>query len=280
MRKRLAVVTVGCKSNFADSAGIASRAVRAGFELVPDTAPADVLVVNSCTVTHRADRDSRALARRLRRRNPHAVLVMTGCYAQTSPEDREGLPEVDHWIGAGDPDALTRLLASLAGGRAPLMEEPSRTAIDRVMGHSRTFLKVQDGCDAVCSYCIVPKARGRSRSAPLKDVVESARRAERDGAREIVLTGIHAGRYGADRGETDGLALLLEALLSETTLCRFRLGSLEPLEITPRLVGLLAGQGRICPHLHVPMQSGSDAVLLRMRRPYTFGEYREKLQEV
>lgn len=280
MRKRLAVVTVGCKSNFADSAGIASRAVRAGFELVPDSAPADVLVVNSCTVTHRADRDSRALARRLRRRNPHAVLVMTGCYAQTSPEDLEGLPEVDHWIGAGDPDALTRLLASLAGGRAPLMEEPSRTAIDRVMGHSRTFLKVQDGCDAVCSYCIVPKARGRSRSAPLKDVVESARRAERDGAREIVLTGIHAGRYGADRGETDGLAHLLEALLSETALCRFRLGSLEPLEITPRLVELLAGRERICPHLHVPMQSGSDAVLRRMRRPYTSGEYREKLQAV
>jgi len=280
MRKRLAVVTVGCKANFAETAGIASRAVRAGFELVPDAGPADVLIVNSCTVTHRADRDSRAIARRLRRRNPRAVLVMTGCYAQTSPDDRDVLPEVDHWIGAGDPDALTRLLLSLAGGTEPPAAEPSRTVISRLLGHTRTFLKIQDGCDAVCAYCIVPKARGRGRSEALEDVVESARRAERDGAREIVLTGIHAGRYGADRGETDGLAALLEALLSATSLCRFRLGSVEPLEITPRLVDLLAGRGRICPHLHVPMQSGSDAVLRRMRRPYTSGDYRERLQAI
>jgi len=277
MRRRLAVVTVGCKANFADSAGVASIAVRAGFDLVTETGAADVLIVNSCTVTHKADRDSRALARRLRRGNPRAVIVMTGCYARTAPGDRAALPEVDYWVGGGDPEALPGLLASLAGTEEPAGEEPSLAVIDRLLGHTRTFLKIQDGCDAVCTYCIVPKARGAGRSVPLKEVVESARRAERDGAREIVLTGIHVGRYGADRGETDGLASLLEALLSATSLCRFRLGSVEPQEITPRLVGMLASGDRVCPHLHVPMQSGSDPVLRRMRRPYTRAEYREKL---
>ena len=277
MRRSLAVVTVGCKANFADSAGIASVAVRAGFELVPGTGPADVFIVNSCTVTHKADRDSRALARRLRRANPRAVVVMTGCYARTAPDDRDALPEVDHWIGGADPEALPELLSSLAGAGEPPGEEPSAAVVDRLLGHTRTFLKIQDGCDAACAYCIVPKARGPSRSVPMRVAVESARRAERDGAREIVLTGIHAGRYGVDRGEADGLAALIEELLSATSLCRFRLGSVEPQEITPRLVGILAAGGRVCPHLHVPMQSGSDAVLRRMRRPYTRGEYREKL---
>jgi len=280
MRRSLAVVTVGCKANFADSAAIARVALQTGFDLVPPDAPADVLIVNSCTVTHRADRDSRALTRRLRRKNPDAVLVMAGCYARTAPEDRALLPEADHWIGAGDPDALPRLLRSLADGLSPRREEASVCAIDRLLGHTRTILKIQDGCDASCSYCIVPKARGRSRSVPVREVVEAARRAEGDGAREIVLTGVHAGRYGIDREERDGLAMLIETLLSSTDRCRFRLGSIEPLEITPRLTELLAGQRRVCPHIHVPMQSGSDEVLRRMRRPYTADRYREKLQAV
>jgi threonylcarbamoyladenosine tRNA methylthiotransferase MtaB len=277
MRRTLAVVTAGCKANFADSAEIASRAARAGFDVVPSGDPADVVVINSCTVTHKADRDSRALARRLRRGNPRAVLVMTGCYAQTSPESRTELPEVDHWVGIADRGALTGLLDSLAGGLSPREEAPSAYAVDRLLGRTRTFLKVHDGCDAVCAYCIVPMARGGSRSVPPAEVVEWARRAEADGARELVLTGIHVGRYGTERGERDGLATLLEMLLSSTTKCRYRLGSVEPLEVTWRLVSLLAGEGRICPHLHVPMQSGSDAVLRRMRRPYTAKQYRERL---
>jgi threonylcarbamoyladenosine tRNA methylthiotransferase MtaB len=139
------------------------------------------------------------------------------------------------------------------------------------------FLKVQDGCDAACAYCVVPRARGAGRSLPRREVVERAVRAENDGAREIVLTGIHAGRYGADRGERDGLAELVEVLLRATARCRFRLGSIEPREITSAIVSLLSREGRLCPHLHVPMQSGSDRVLLRMRRPYTAKQYRERL---
>ncbi|HEX9192044.1 MAG TPA: tRNA (N(6)-L-threonylcarbamoyladenosine(37)-C(2))-methylthiotransferase MtaB [Candidatus Deferrimicrobiaceae bacterium] len=277
MRRRLAVVTVGCKTNFADSAGIVALAARKGFSVVPPGDPADVLVVNSCTVTHRADRDSRALARRLRRENPGAAIVFTGCYAESSPGERERLPEVDHWVGIRDPARLGELLSRLAGPEpAPACDIPEYAA-DRLLGHNRTFLKIQDGCDASCAYCIVPLARGPGRSLPAGDVIDRAVRAERDGARELVLTGIHAGRYGDDRGERDGLAALLSTLLSATSACRFRLGSVETPEITPRLVGLLASGDRVCPHLHVPLQSGSDRVLRRMRRPYTARQFRDVL---
>ncbi|HEX7519013.1 MAG TPA: radical SAM protein, partial [Candidatus Deferrimicrobium sp.] len=255
MRGRLSVVTVGCKANFADSAAILAHAARAGFEVVRGGAPADVLVINSCTVTRRADRDCRALARRLRREHPGAVLVMTGCFAETTPEGRASVPEVDHWLGIREPSGLPQLLRSLAGDAPPPDEELSDFAADRLLGHSRVFLKVQDGCDAACAYCVVPKARGAGRSLPRREVIERAVRAERDGAREIVLTGIHVGRYGVDRGERDGLAGLVEALLQATSGCRFRLGSVEPEEITSALVSLLSTQGRLCPHLHVPLQS-------------------------
>ena len=280
MRRRLSVVTIGCKANFTDSAEIAALAARAGLHVVSETTAADILIVNSCTVTHRADRDSRALVRRLRRQNPEAVIVMTGCYARTAPGDRARLPEADHWLGNDALEELSRLFGSLSD--KPVIEDApqSLAAINRLLGRTRTFLKIQDGCDSACAYCIVPKARGPGRSVPTEEVIESARRAEQDGAREIVLTGIHAGRYGTDRGERDGLALLLERLLEATSLCRFRLGSVEPLEITPRLVERIAGEDRICPHLHVPMQSGSDTILQRMRRPYTFAVYREKLLSI
>jgi len=235
-------------------------------------------VINSCTVTRRADRDCRALARRLRRKHPGAVLVMTGCFAETTAEARASLPEVDHWLGIREPSALPQLLRSLAGDAPPPGEEDlSDFAADRLLGHSRVFLKVQDGCDAACAYCVVPKARGAGRSLPRREVVERAVRAEQEGAREIVLTGIHTGRYGADRGDQDGLAGLLETLLRATSVCRFRLGSVEALEVTSALVSLLSTQGRICPHLHVPLQGGSDRILLRMRRPYTARQYRERL---
>jgi threonylcarbamoyladenosine tRNA methylthiotransferase MtaB len=202
---------------------------------------------------------------------------MTGCFAETTPEARASVPEVDHWVGIREPSGLPPLLRSLAGNAFPPAVELSDVSADRLLGHSRVFLKVQDGCDAACAYCVVPKARGAGRSLPRREVVERAVRAEEDGAGEIVLTGIHVGRYGADRGDRDGLAGLVEALLRATTGCRFRLGSVEPLEISSALVSLLAGQARLCPHLHVPLQGGSDRILLKMRRPYTSRQYRERL---
>jgi threonylcarbamoyladenosine tRNA methylthiotransferase MtaB len=278
MRKRLKVVTVGCKANFADSASIARVAASEGFEVVPPGAPADVVVVNSCTVTHRADRDSRSAARRARRENPRAVVVLSGCYARVSPQARERVPEVDHWLGPdGGAPTLFALLREIGGGTAPCGPPLSEYAADLLLGHRRAFLKIQDGCDSACAYCVVPLARGKSRSRPEAEIVDAAAAAEKEGARELVLTGIHIGRYGADRGEVDGLSGLLSSLLSRTSRARFRLSSLEPKEATPDLVERIGGSPRICPHLHVPLQSGCDRTLARMRRPYRAAEYLEGL---
>ncbi|HEY3490750.1 MAG TPA: MiaB/RimO family radical SAM methylthiotransferase [Candidatus Deferrimicrobiaceae bacterium] len=279
MRKRLTVLTVGCKSSFADSATLLRQASESGFEVVPDDQPADVVFISGCTVTHRADRDNRALARRARRKNPHAVLVMTGCFPATaSSETREGLPEIDHWLPTGGDGALP-LLRLLSSGFEP-GEAISDYRADRILGHKRTFLKIQDGCDSRCAYCVVPLARGGHRSFPADEIVDGAIASEKDGATEFLLTGIHIGRYGSDRNEPDGLADLTRRLLEKTFRPRIRLGSIEPLEISPALLSLFQATDRLCPHLHIPLQSGSDRVLERMRRPYSAGQFAEAVARV
>ncbi|GAB4371796.1 MAG: tRNA (N(6)-L-threonylcarbamoyladenosine(37)-C(2))-methylthiotransferase MtaB [Deltaproteobacteria bacterium] len=285
MRKRLKVVTVGCKANFADSAAVVRAAVGAGFAIVPPAEPADLVIINSCTVTHRADRDSRALARRARRENPGAVIVLAGCYARVAPQDRNRLPEVDHWIGPGEAESpnrapLEEILRTVGGPGADPTIPPSLFEADRLLGHRRTFLKIQDGCDSACAYCVVPRARGRSRSFDEGEILAAAEAAEEEGARELVLTGIHIGRYGADRGERGGLPTLIRRLLDRTSRARFRISSVEPQEITEELLALPASTSRVCPHFHVPLQSGSDRVLSRMRRPYTARQYRSTVEMI
>ena len=280
MRKRLAVVTVGCKANFADSAAIVRAAVLEGFEVVPHASFADVVVINSCTVTHRADRDSRSLARRSRRENPGATIVLSGCYARVAPDARSRVPEVDYWLGSGNGEdgsgqTLSEILNRVRGGSAEPGTSLSEHAADLLLGHRRTFLKIQDGCDSACAYCVVPLARGKSRSLPEAKILEAAAASEADGARELVLTGIHIGRYGADRGEPDALSSLVRRLLGRLSEARIRLSSIEPKEMNERLLDLLEEHRRVCPHLHVPLQSGCDRTLSRMRRPYRAREYRE-----
>jgi threonylcarbamoyladenosine tRNA methylthiotransferase MtaB len=279
MRRRLTVLTVGCKASFAESASIVREASSAGFEVVSPGQPADVVFINGCTVTHRADRDNRALARRARRRFPDAVLVMSGCWpAVASASEIGALPEIDHWL-AESGEARIALLERLAG------DDRRGNAItdfraDRILGHKRTFLKIQDGCDCRCAYCIVPLARGPHRSLPSGEIVRRAVESEREGAREFLLTGIHIGRYGSDRQEADGLARLVRSILASTSKARIRLGSIEPLELTPPLLSLFRGESRLCPHLHVPLQSGSDAVLARMRRPYDAARFVEAIAAI
>jgi threonylcarbamoyladenosine tRNA methylthiotransferase MtaB len=273
VRRRLSVLTVGCKSSFADSATIVKAAAMAGFEIVPAGDEADVVFVNGCTVTHRADRDNRALVRRTRRRLPGAVLVMSGCFPATADDEiRRGIPEVDHWLPAGQD--VAPLLNSLSGEGFDGYTLTDYAA-DRLLGHKRTFLKIQDGCDARCAYCIVPVARGGHRSEPLDSIVGRAVESECDGASELLLTGIHIGRYGTDRGESDGLATLVRTLLARTRRPRIRLGSVEPLELSKELLALFGESPRLCPHLHVPLQSGSDALLRKMRRPYAASQFVE-----
>ncbi|HEU5360222.1 MAG TPA: tRNA (N(6)-L-threonylcarbamoyladenosine(37)-C(2))-methylthiotransferase MtaB [Candidatus Deferrimicrobiaceae bacterium] len=280
MRKRLKVLTVGCKANFADSASVVRLASALGFDVVSAALPADVVVINSCTVTHRADRDSRALARRARRENPGTTVILAGCYAQVSPSDREKVPEADHWVGTpgnrpsgpGQED-LAEILKELSGNGGGEPKNLTDFSADMLLGHRRTFLKIQDGCDFSCAYCVVPRARGKNRSVPEEEIVERAVAAEDDGAREIVLTGIHIGLYGADSGKRDALPGLVRRLLDETSRARIRLSSVEPGELTERLIETIAGQPRVCAHLHVPLQSGCDRTLRRMRRPYVSAEY-------
>jgi len=285
MRKRLKVVTVGCKANFADSATVVRTAVAGGYEVVSPSAAADIVIINSCTVTHRADRDSRSIARRARRENPGAVIVLSGCYARAAPGDRDRLPEVDHWIGPGDeekPDGstLAEILRNLGGeGEAP-GDRLSLYEADRILGHRRTFLKIQDGCDSACAYCVVPLARGKSRSLEEEEILSAAVDAERDGARELVLTGIHIGRYGSDRGERDALPVLIRRLLDRTSQVRIRVSSVEAHEITEDLLELSNSSRRVCPHFHVPLQSGCDRTLSRMRRPYSAREYLATIERV
>jgi threonylcarbamoyladenosine tRNA methylthiotransferase MtaB len=273
MRRRLTVLTVGCKANFADSASIAGSAAEAGFDVVSPRENADVIVVNGCAVTHRADKDSRALVRRARRRFPGATIVMTGCHAEITSREESGLPEADHWIGLRNPGAMEILLKRLGEDAERKPGVPlGEFRADLLLGHRRTYLKIQDGCDSGCTYCIVPLARGRNRSFPEPDILARARRAEEDGARELVLTGAHIGLYGKDRGE-DALAVLLARILAATSEARIRLSSLEPGEISDRLLDLCAEDPRVCPHLHIPLQSGCDRTLERMGRPYGSRRY-------
>lgn len=286
MGKRLKVLTLGCKTNFADSASVVRLAVACGFEVVSPASPADVVIINSCTVTHRADRDSRFLARKARRENPCSTVILAGCYAQVSLSDRDKVPEVDHWVGTfpresrgNGKDTLAGILREISGKRDGRPVGLSDYGADLLLGHRRTFLKIQDGCDSSCAYCVVPLARGKSRSIPEEEVIARAVRAEADGARELVLTGIHIGLYGGESGRKDELTGLVARLLRETSRARIRLSSIEPGELTPPLIETIAGESRVCAHLHVPLQSGSERTLARMRRPYGRADYGKVVSE-
>jgi threonylcarbamoyladenosine tRNA methylthiotransferase MtaB len=208
--------------------------------------------------------------------------VVTGCYAQIDPDSIAAMPEVDLVIGNGEKKALAALLAEVGGDKVRVSDisregEISPLRLETHADHTRAFLQIQNGCDAFCSYCIVPYARGRSRSVPFDEALEGVRTFARKGFREVVLTGIHLGAFGLDLSPRRTLLELLEAIEAEATVPRLRLGSLEPGEVTDDLIDFLARSCIVCPHLHIPLQSGDDAVLVRMNRRYTSGFYRERV---
>lgn len=268
---RISVITLGCKVNQYESRALEEALTRRGHQLVTHDAAADVVVVNSCTVTHRSDRDVRALVRRARRQNPGARIAVTGCYAQVAPEELRALG-VDLVVGSAGKQRLPELLETGArgvhvaewGGALVLGPEPAT----RFGGRARAFLKVQDGCAAFCAYCIVPHARGPSRSLPLDEVAAGFERLRGAGYDEVVLTGVHLGNWGRDLDPPRPFAHLLDAA-EAAGVTRVRLSSLEPGEVGAEVVGRLAASPVLCPHLHVPLQAGSDRVLAAMGRPYT-----------
>jgi threonylcarbamoyladenosine tRNA methylthiotransferase MtaB len=271
---RISVVTLGCKVNQSESAALTEAFAARGHTAVGPGEPADVCVVNTCTVTGRTDYQSRQIIRKVVREHPDATVIVTGCYAQTRPDAIADIPGVSLIVGTGDKERIPDLVAEPPGERpGRIVGDPagirtcSAPPLERFSGHTRAFLKIQDGCDAFCSYCIVPYARGRSRSLPEEDVLERLRRLGRNGHREVVLTGIHLGAYGRDLAPPTDLARLLRRAETDAPVERLRLSSLEPLE-AEGVAGAIRSGRRVCPHLHIPLQSGDDGILAAMNRHY------------
>lgn len=273
---KIAFATLGCKVNQYDTAAMETAVLGRGDAVVPFAPGADVYVINSCTVTDRADAESRRLVRRARRFNPAARVVLTGCFAQASPEKAAALSEADFVIGVNRlPDVLRAVRGEIEAGAGRVFVGNLRRAAEMTTlgaevfpGQTRAFLKVQEGCDLFCTFCIVPMARGKSRSVPPREVLRQLERLAAKGFKEVVLTGIHLGGYGADLQPRIDIAGLVERIAEASPVRRVRLSSLDPPEVTPRLLRAMADSDVICPHLHVPVQSGADSVLRRMRRLY------------
>jgi threonylcarbamoyladenosine tRNA methylthiotransferase MtaB len=260
---------VGCRLNEAEIERLGRQFAAQGDRLVRNPAEADVVIVNTCAVTNEATRKSRQMIRQVNRASPAARIVVTGCYAQLWPHETARLPGVSQVIGNTDKDRLPMLIAPPAEKplyeQEPLYRDPLPPG---TLGRTRAFVKVQDGCDNRCTFCVTTLARGPAHSRPLEEIVQEVQLLLDMGYQEVVLTGVHLGSYGHDQGQCDGLRRLIEALLTRTGLPRLRLSSLEPWDLQPDFFDLWADR-RLCPHLHLPLQSGCDATLRRMGRRTT-----------
>ncbi len=282
------IVTFGCKVNQYESAGMAEALERQGYVPLPSQAAPDLVIVNTCTVTARADQQARQTIRRLARQFPKARLWVTGCYAQRAPEQLASLPGVARVFGNPEKVRLEEMfppgssnLASRVHVRAFGDQEPWQICrVSHFPGHTRAWLKVQDGCNHACTYCIVPTVRGRGRSLAVEDVVSSLESLAVRGFQEVVLTGIDLGQYGQDLQPPTSLADILLRLAPHVWPLRMRLSSLEPQEITPELMDALSDFPPLCPHFHLPLQSGAPAVLEAMGRPYRPEDFREVILEL
>jgi threonylcarbamoyladenosine tRNA methylthiotransferase MtaB len=282
---RFAIATLGCKVNQYDSALIEARLASVGMERAEFGQPADVYIVNTCTVTDRADTESLRLARRARRLNPEARVIMTGCLAQANPALLAKAPEVDAVVGLGRGDDLERAAVGYAEERVMVSNlrkqiAPIETAAVALEGHTRAFLKLQEGCDQFCSFCIVPISRGRSRSVPPRQIIEALDRLSARGFREVILSGVHLGGYGRDLEPPVELEELLEMLAERSSIDRLRLSSLDPEELSEGIISTISQSAKFCPHLHLPLQSGEDETLARMRRRYSAEYFRERVETV
>jgi len=284
------ITTLGCKVNQAESEAIAHDLLSSKWLAGGDLEEADICIVNTCAVTQKAAMQSRQAVRRAIRANPNAQIVVTGCYAQTAPQEIKAIDGVNYIVGHGEKHDIGRMIRT-AGDRAtghaiticgdirkkhPLASMPVANRILR----TRPFLKIQDGCDAFCTYCIVPHARGRSRSMPLDDVLDHIGKLAKDGYREVVLTGIHLGAYGHDLSPVTNLSTAMERIQELGPIDRVRLSSIEPFEFTDKILEQALKSEIFCRHFHIPLQSGDAGILKNMGRPYSpqhFGDLINKI---
>jgi len=272
---KVAFKTLGCRLNQAESEQALEALGARGFDLAHAGERPDVVVINTCTVTAESTASSRRLIRKTAEAHPDATVVVTGCYAVAEPEEVRAIPGVDLVIGNDHKDRIAELVTAVpAVRRLPLLIRPAPAERLR----TRVAVKAQTGCDEWCTFCIIPRTRGPLRSHPEEQVVADVRRQVERGVREVVLTGVHLGKYGEDRGEREALARLVDRLTAIDGLLRLRLSSVLPVQVTPALVERVRDDPKVCRHLHVPLQAGDDEVLARMHRPYRIAEFLDRVE--
>jgi threonylcarbamoyladenosine tRNA methylthiotransferase MtaB len=280
---KIAITTLGCKVNQFESAALSDMFRSMGHKLVRFNEAADIYIVNTCTVTGKTDFQSRQMVRRANRMNPDAAIIVTGCYSQSSPDHFLKLDGVRLVTGNAEKERLPELISRLdkSSGKEVLVGDIkqagviSRLAPSSFPGRTRAFIRIQDGCNSSCAYCVVPSVRGKSRSMPLEEVGAQLERLAAAGHLEIVLSGIHLGMYGKDLTPAVKFRDLLHFLESRSPIRRIRLSSIEPQEISSDIIEFLEGSKAVCPHLHIPLQSGDDEILAAMNRDYNSGFYAE-----
>jgi len=281
---RVAFHTMGCKTNFSETSTISREMMTYGLQQVSFRDTADVYVLNSCSVTENADKEARKLIRQARRRNPDATIAVIGCYAQLQPAEIAAIPGVELVVGAAEKFNLFAHLSSLkANGKATVIQSPIETVQSfqpsfSAAERTRTYLKIQDGCDYNCSFCTIPFARGRSRSDNIANTVNIAQQIAATEAREIVLTGVNIGDYGASGDEN--LFQLIQALDNVDGIDRFRISSIEPNLLSDEIITFCAHSKKFVPHFHIPLQSGTDSILRRMKRRYDTSLYSSRVEKI
>jgi len=284
--KNIAFHTLGCKLNYAETAAIGKQFISDGYTVVGIDDPADVVVINSCSVTSQADRECRQLVRRALRHSPDAFVAVVGCYAQMQAEQLAEIQGVDLVVGTQQKHSLFRLIQERkkkthADILVSCIEDLDHCESASSVGfeeRTRAFLKIQDGCDYTCSYCTIPFARGKSRSIPVREILRQAREAVEKEYKEIVLTGVNVGDYG--RNHDENLLMLLKQLVTIDGLQRIRISSVEPNLLTDELLDFWFDQDKLCHHWHIPLQSGSETILHRMRRRYGRDVYANRIERI
>ena len=280
--KKVAFYTLGCKVNQYETEAMLELFEKEGYEKAETEDYADVYVINTCTVTHMSDRKSRQYIRRMKKKNPDAIIAVVGCYSQVSPEEILSIDEVNLVMGTNDRKKIVEEVKKIDASRKvstvdDIMKVKAfeEIEINKTNGKTRAFLKIQDGCDRYCSYCIIPYARGRVRSRDLESIVKEVENLASNGYKEVVLTGIHVASYGKDIKETDIKLLdVIKQINDIEGIERIRLSSVEPILFTDEFVEAVSTMDKVCPHYHLSLQSGCDETLKRMKRRYTTEEYK------
>jgi len=282
------ITTLGCKVNQSESDAMAHQLKNSGWHPVHPKEKADLCIINTCTVTQKASMQSRQAVRQAIRSNPGARIIVTGCYAQTDPDEIGKIEGIHHIIGHADKSKIPNMVLSKKQALYPRLIRQNifsehnfeQTSAAHSGNRTRPFLKIQDGCDSFCTYCIVPYARGRSRSLAIENVLKNIKRFRNAGSHEVVLTGVHLGAYGLDLSPKSDLTELLHRICESDPIDRVRLSSIEPHELTDELIHLMATAEIFCRHFHLPLQSGDDLILKKMRRPYTRSFFRDQIIKI